>query len=292
MSLLPPAPPTPPSPKWKSFWRWVGWVAGGVVILASVGVASMGQPNKIWFAALVGVAGLLSLISKIKLEWIDEREKASKSRQEEADKEEHRKAVEEARAGTTTIVRRVVGRILESLKSELYELFDGAAIGRKYNVRVTLFECVDHNPSEKKLGVFARAGANEKSGRFWMVVRDVPDKCRGVAGLIWCSESLQVLESTVEWDDVNHQRKLQYATDLGMTLEEAESLTTKSVGFIGTIVVVGGVQWGVLLIDTLVRGYLIPTPTTQTEKAKAKRHHEAVERCAELLGHIIRESSE
>jgi hypothetical protein len=236
-------------PFWRrpKFWEWVE-LAGAVAALASGIIAVWSKLGGAVWGSACGAAVLVAKFITRRL--------ATK--------------VEDDRTAT---VSRVIGAILESLYAEYFTRVED---DDRHNHRVTVFVCRPHSDGGKQLVIYRRAGIYAASPTVWRVDDDDESRCEGVVGRIWFLRTKRTVELP-EWAD-DYERKREYAAKGNVSLAQAEQLKIKSRVLSGTVIVVNGQRWGVLILDSKTPGLI----------AKNKEH--VVERYAAMLGRLLAEA--
>ncbi|MBA4063095.1 MAG: hypothetical protein C0501_05175 [Isosphaera sp.] len=238
-----------PAPFWKrpGFWGRVEFAAA-VAALASGVIAVWDQlTGAIWGSAFAA-AVLLANVRQRRLE-----------KKEREEREE--------------FVKRVVGAVLEGLRSEYFTKVDEED---RHNHRVTLFVCQTRAGGDgKELRIYRRAGSFPSSPTAWRVDDDEPGRCEGVAGRVWFHGTKRTVELP-EWSE-DTAGKEAYAAKGFVGPIQAENLKVKSKVLSGTVVRVFGRKWGVLMLDSRTAGFILP----------AEEH--VVERYAALIGRMLEE---
>jgi hypothetical protein len=160
--------------------------------------------------------------------------------------------------------------------------FEKEVGGERYKHRVTLFVCTTTDAG-KRLTIYQRAGVHPTSEIAWEVDDNDLTKCRGIAGRIWFHTITLMECHDPAWPtDDDPVAKERYAECQGISLAEAERLKVKSTAFCGTIVVVNGEKWGVLLIDSQKQWRFDAKP-------HRTRNEKRIERYATLLSQVLAE---
>ena len=224
-----------------------------VLVAACGGVAASIDPPGKWGMLAAGFAfTCLNGGAKFRAKLLEDREKEEEKSKASSREEQRAREHEAIKAEYDSQVRRMVQSVLAYMHEHFFE---GRDKDDKHKHRVTLFVCAAETGPDgcsKSLAIFARKGAHGDSQTRWLVADDDLDRCRGMAGRIWCLGSTDEHAVGDAWDDNDPVKQAAYAKATDLTVAEAMGLRVKSQYFFGTVVMVRGKKWGVLLIDSLI----------------------------------------
>jgi hypothetical protein len=204
----------------------------------------------------------------------DEEHAEQLRREMQAEDERRNRELAEIRGKHVDAVKKMMGAILEEFHRKY---FRKEAQVEWYKHRVTLFHCVEIDSDtgkDKRLRIFARAGVYKDSGCSWPVDDNDPDKCRGIAALIWFHGVGRVRTAACDWPTNGDAiEKARYAESLGITVDEASALNVKSRSFTGARITARGQKWGVLLLDSLKEDHI---NDKQHEKSLLEQYTELI----------------
>lgn len=270
----------------------------GVVAAGSVGSLNWGGLFDADMKPLAVASSIaftfLAAGSKFALRRLDDGEKDAAAKEKEAADAARKEAEDKIRAEADQAVqcaRQQAKRIVQAILLHMHEhFFEQSANADKLVHRITLFQQVsgasEGGPCKRWLQVYARHGWHQNSATVWPLDEDVPGGCRGVAGRIWLESATLFESAACPWPlDGNPKQKAEYASSHEITVDEAERLNVKSQFFAGTVVLVNGKKWGVLLVDSL--------KTFEKAKEGGQRglQRKRIERYATLIGRAIEGAS-
>lgn len=276
-------------PLWsrKGVLHWSGFAAITLGAVAGGVTAGLTDPKERTVSASVGgVFAVLAGLAGVRIKLLDDAEKAAKD-QRAVEAEAKREAEHDAlitRYGNQT--RRMIRAVLIHMHGHFFEEEDAAD---QHKHRVTLFVYragTGPDGCTKWLAVHARKGAYEDSPTVWPLDDNEIDRCRGMAGRVWFLGSKDELAVDTAWDDNDPSKQAAYAQAMRLTVPEAAALKVKSQYFFGTVVMVHGRKWGVLLIDSRKK---FRKPAAGGHEGRQNRR---LDRYAELLGGMLAEAKE
>jgi hypothetical protein len=228
----------------RPFWDKAEFVFAGLTAAAAFAATSLAAfpslPAGWRVASASGVFVFASAVAgcKWRAKVLDDREKAAKAAE-----------VQALRDKAASQTRRALFRVLEGLRTEFFRGQADEADGP----RATLFVCREADPEKhlgKRLCIYARAGAYQDSACTWALDDNEMNGCRGVAGSVWFRRTTLSITAACDWPaDGDQTQKEAYASSLGMTVAEAESLNVKSRTLVATPIDVQGERWGILVLD-------------------------------------------
>lgn len=268
----------------KIVWDVVDWFALAVAAIAGAFTALAAPADKPLPASLTAGFTILAGFAKYRYRRCDDSEKKAKAARDELAAQERETEMAALRYRYSDQARRMVRAILAHMREHFFEQ-EGDR--EKYKHRVTLFVCKESQKAgtrKKHLAIYAREGLYSDSMRTWHLDENVPQNCRGVAGKIWFHNTTEFAAANCDWpEDGDPIRKTQYAASLHITVAEAETLNVKSKVFAGSVVMVRGGKWGVLLVDSL-KDWLSNDPRVLGRQKKR------LERYATLIRRVLEEA--
>ena len=223
-----------PIPFWKrpGFWEWVEIVAAIAALLSAILAVVDKLSGAIWGSFF----GALILTAKFIQKRLEKKERTEREQ----------------------LARRLMKAVLDAMRREYFARVEDENL---HQHRVTLLIFKDADASlrlEKRLEIYARSGVFESSTCVLRVSENELGQCEGVAGRVWFRGAPQTVELP-EWasDDASQHA---YADDGYLGIDRAAGLNVKSRALSGVPVRAFGRKWGVLILDSLVPGYVSGQP--------------------------------